>query len=705
MRVKISKAIKVALACALVFLVAAPLIVGVYDAARGNISANSEDDATKISEGTIEIYSRATESNSGLPNVREVFENAGRFQQDSGNNQSGLRSGEGTIRGGISDGYTTISEEVLREDAGDGSSVYGDVSLDEDTLSVADWYSGDTRLGDLFRSGAAHIVYDFPDGSTVDFGNPYILDWTDVPPPDDYAEVMALADDGGGSSIFAPEKAYASPVSFVVNKLRYLMLKTGVWFELKKGTLALMCVGAEALGYEAPMVMETAAKIEAEMPAIAEVFMKEGAVASEEDLFMALSDGIWTLSQEGLTIAEFPAVMQREAQSIAATGELLGGGSSNFMNAMYQFFATNQVTAEFIASNADFFTTFFSWLGADLTQFDDYPRPATNDSESFRFDGYDLTLPPITFDSVSVDMGGWLVNHGYTFEYAGTTYFSMNPLTFYVNDASGDLYLNSSDKDKVFYDRMWNGDRWVSSSGVVPNQPVSDFSSFVSGGNVFVTDECKYFDSAAVGKYSFEVYDYAVGQWDLTRGSVVDISGDQVSPTLVGSGAQYDDAGNITDYGNVTVPNVFAPDYVAPGSYAEALNQMNATATTDQHATAESPAFGQAEGTTVKDWTEANKPSEPDPGAPSSKDDFKVEDLEKVFPFCVPWDLYYLLSALAAEPEAPNVVWTFDFADLGKHELPIDLSPFESVAQVVRVGEVLAFCVGLALVTRDLVRG
>ena len=173
---------------------------------------------------------------------------------------------------------------------------------------------------------------------------------------------------------------------------------------------------------------------------------------------------------------------------------------------------------------------------------------------------------------------------------------------------------------------------------------------------------------------------------------------------MVGADAQYDDAGNITDYGNVSVPDVTSPDYQAPGSWAEALAQMQATATTENPAHADSPAFGQTEGTTVKDWTETNKPSDPAPSE-DARDAFKVADLEKVFPFCIPWDLYYLLSALAAEPEAPNVVWTFDFAGLGKHELPIDLSPFEPVAQVVRVGEVLAFCVGLALVTRDLVRG
>lgn len=456
---------------------------------------------------------------------------------------------------------------------------------------------------------------------------------------------------------------------------------------------------------EAPAVMEMVAKFEAEIPPAVEILTKEGVAVTEEDAAMALSDGIFYISRTGGSLAELPEVMNAEAESIMATGELLGGGTGNFMNAMYQFFATNQVSAQFIMDNADFFTTFFSWLGADLEQYDDYPRPATNDGEAFRFDGYDLTLPPITFSDVTVDMGGWVMRQGYTFDYMGSTYYSVNPLMFHVNDETGALYLESSRYDKVSYDRVWNGDRWVKSSNVVPNVSVSELGGFVSGGNVFVQDECKYFNPDAPGAYSFQVYDYATGQWDLTRGSIVDVSvGESPTVSVVGADAQYDDAGNITDYGNVSVPDVTSPDYQAPGSWAEALAQMQATATTENPAHADSPAFGQTEGTTVKDWTETNKPSDPAPSE-DARDAFKVADLEKVFPFCIPWDLYYLLSALAAEPEAPNVVWTFDFAGLGKHELPIDLSPFEPVAQVVRVGEVLAFCVGLALVTRDLVRG
>lgn len=175
---------------------------------------------------------------------------------------------------------------------------------------------------------------------------------------------------------------------------------------------------------------------------------------------------------------------------------------------------------------------------------------------------------------------------------------------------------------------------------------------------------------------------------------------------IIGQDAKYDDAGNITDYGNVTVPNVFAPDYVAPGTYAEALNQMNATATTDNPAHVDSPTFGQAD-TTIKDWVDANQTPEPEPPGDASKDDFRIQDLETVFPFCIPWDVYYLISAVAAEPVAPVIDFPLNFSNFGldDYELSVDFGDYDDFAVVIRAVEALSFCVGLALVTRNLIRG
>ena len=209
-------------------------------------------------------------------------------------------------------------------------------------------------------------------------------------------------------------------------------------------------------------------------------------------------------------------------------------------------------------------------------------------------------------------------------------------------------------------------------------------------------------DDKPLPKVENIVYDGATGS--VNADFVHAVNADASDLVVIGQDAKYDDAGNITDYGNVTVPDVFAPNYTAPGSYGDALDQMNAPATTKNPAHADSPSFGQSD-TTVKDWVDENQTPKPDPSDQTAQDGFKVEDLEKVFPFCIPWDLYYLLSMFAAEPVAPHIAWPFDFGDLGKFDLDIDLSEFESVAAVVRTCETVLFCVGLAFATRELVRG
>lgn len=80
-------------------------------------------------------------------------------------------------------------------------------------------------------------------------------------------------------------------------------------------------------------------------------------------------------------------------------------------------------------------------------------------------------------------------------------------------------------------------------------------------------------------------------------------------------------------------------------------------------------------------------------------------DLTKLFPFCIPFDLYDMLNVLCAEPIAPSFDWEITAPTGKKENFTIDLSVFDSVAQVVRTVELLGFCVGLAFKTRDLIRG
>lgn len=78
----------------------------------------------------------------------------------------------------------------------------------------------------------------------------------------------------------------------------------------------------------------------------------------------------------------------------------------------------------------------------------------------------------------------------------------------------------------------------------------------------------------------------------------------------------------------------------------------------------------------------------------SSVDSYTL-NLTAFFPFCIPYDLYDMLAAFAAEPEAP--VFTFATGFLGNvYTVDIDLSPWNSVAKTVRAIQLCICIVGLA---------
>lgn len=86
-------------------------------------------------------------------------------------------------------------------------------------------------------------------------------------------------------------------------------------------------------------------------------------------------------------------------------------------------------------------------------------------------------------------------------------------------------------------------------------------------------------------------------------------------------------------------------------------------------------------------------------------DDYAVNGLQEIFPFCIPFDLYNFVEALDATPEAPVINWRFYVPGICDETIEIDLSVFDTVAQILRTMELLLFCVGLAFVTRKIIRG
>ena len=83
-------------------------------------------------------------------------------------------------------------------------------------------------------------------------------------------------------------------------------------------------------------------------------------------------------------------------------------------------------------------------------------------------------------------------------------------------------------------------------------------------------------------------------------------------------------------------------------------------------------------------------------------DDMKLQ-LKDVFPFCIPFDIYDILSKFNATPEAPRIVVNFTLPLVNQQiNYTFDLSPFNDVASVLRVMELVAAVVGLAVATRSI---
>lgn len=112
--------------------------------------------------------------------------------------------------------------------------------------------------------------------------------------------------------------------------------------------------------------------------------------------------------------------------------------------------------------------------------------------------------------------------------------------------------------------------------------------------------------------------------------------------------------------------------------------------------------------------------SEIDMDYPISIDDYKVPPawvnpsdgktirFADIFPFCIPFDIYDFLSLLSATRTAPHFEIPFNYDRIGlDYTFVLDFSgeSWENLAQIVRTLELLAFCVGLAFVTRDMIKG
>lgn len=95
----------------------------------------------------------------------------------------------------------------------------------------------------------------------------------------------------------------------------------------------------------------------------------------------------------------------------------------------------------------------------------------------------------------------------------------------------------------------------------------------------------------------------------------------------------------------------------------------------------------------------------PDVEAPEDVAPYTVK-IGEVFPFCIPFDLYHMVTMFDAEPEAPHAKWEFSlpWSPQEKCKVEWDLKEFDELAELCRKLELVLFCVGLAVVTSRLIK-
>lgn len=106
-------------------------------------------------------------------------------------------------------------------------------------------------------------------------------------------------------------------------------------------------------------------------------------------------------------------------------------------------------------------------------------------------------------------------------------------------------------------------------------------------------------------------------------------------------------------------------------------------------------------GTGTETGTETDIDTDIDTDVDTSKLKLSVID---VFPFCIPFDLIRAVKSLAVEPKAPVFSMDFSGTMFGEYKWELDLSDYESIAQIVRWIVWISFFVGLMFATRKLMK-
>ena len=194
-----------------------------------------------------------------------------------------------------------------------------------------------------------------------------------------------------------------------------------------------------------------------------------------------------------------------------------------------------------------------------------------------------------------------------------------------------------------------------------------------------------------------------------------------VSPDIVNpnGNAEYNINNNSYNFSPVYNTNnqYLSPVDITSNDFNNFINTLNQNTTNNNYET-NSQVFNDfinnyiQEFTTPPPDTTPDIPTQPETDplptlTPEQEDEVKsylLPDLKQIFPFCIPFDMYALLSNFASmDREAPEIDGEIDLGPAGKHEIHLDLSEYDEVAELLRALELIGFIAGLAVATRKLI--
>ena len=495
----------------------------------------------------------------------------------------------------------------------------------------------------------------------------------------------------------------------VFAKLDYHLANSKISSSMRNALYSILTTGAMSVGInfaESPGFQafdaETATAIEEVATDFASygVSLDEAAYIYGDTLIYAEQSGIPASS----AFQELPMLASRNMQQALNTGTTLSGGTgADWESAVYDWFLTGKIPTTFANINPDFWT----WLGQVFSSGALSGSPVVTTPPSIKVNDVPLlsTISGSLFSTQSPLTPGYpALNYynstsGMHWEYqipddgtvtvwypkTGTAYTNAWQFTF---SSSPNFYYGYTDPTTP-EEWILNGNQGVYLDSSWPLERIAMDTShghwvFQTAQNNVVTIDARCDNGVWSGNYS-------------------EIAGALTAPpmTVIGNDAAVGTDGNLSDLGSIGAGDL--THAILPSDYGQALDQLGGQSIEGSQGTVsatEPSDYGQEAGKTVGDGLVAS--------APDSASKWSFMDLTKVFPFCIPWDLYGVLALFNASPVCPSVTVDMPIgingSGLQTQSYTVDLSQFQIVASALHILLDALFVAGLAMITRSVLR-